>query len=135
MIKIIKNFLEENEIKVLNDWSLNNYHKSFFTDPGMDINYPRTRLTTRIHGNLVYKGPENDKEKVEYPQEAFNIQKRIIETLRLKNALFPNQFRHGIVTGIGFEFGSISLHQDPIYLPNTYTVHCNFLTQKPIVEG
>jgi len=134
MIRIIKNFLEESETKVLNNWCLNNYNKSFFTDPGMDIDHPGTRLTTRIHAGLPYSS-ENDKEKIGYPQEAFNIQKRIITTLQLKKPLFPRRYRHGIVNGIGFEFGSICSHVDPIYLPNTYTVHCNFLTQKSIGGG
>jgi hypothetical protein len=133
MIRVIKNFLEKDEIEVLNSWCLNNYDQDFFIDAKMDPYYQGTRLTTRRVGKFNFES--NSEERVQYPQEVFFIQKRLIKLLGLRIIRFPIQFRHGIVNGIGFENGSICSHVDPIYYPNTYTVHCNILTQKPIDGG
>ena len=70
-----------------------------------------------------------------YPKESFDIQNRLIETLNLKNPIYPPPFYRGIVNGIGFENGSIFLHKDPIYFNNTFTLHCNFITKKSTAGG
>jgi hypothetical protein len=127
MIKIFQNFLSEDEIKSLNSWCMNNYTKNFFQDPRMDPNHQRTRLTTRGSGER--------NAKIDYPKEAYNIKRRLIDRLNLKRPLHPEPFYKGIVNGIGFEKGSIYKHKDPVYFSGTYTLHCNFITQKSIEGG
>ena len=129
MIKILKNFLSENEIKSLNSWCMDNYTENFFSDPGMDLYYPRTRLTTRSCKTSVQNI------KINYPKESYEIQKRLKDNLNLQNILYPPPFCDGIVSGIGFENGSIFRHCDPVYFNNTYTLHCNFITQKSVSGG
>jgi hypothetical protein len=127
MIKIIKQFLTKDEINILNNWTLANYKNKFFRDPGMDKKYKKTRLTTRGKHLL----PDN----VNYPKEAYLIQEKIQNLLGIKSPLYPHFHKKGIVTGIGFENGSIYSHKDPTYYPETITIHCNFITQKPIGGG
>ena len=127
MIKILKNFISIDEANILNSWCLKNYTKEFFKDPCMDPFYPRTRLTTRGSGGKNYN--------INYPKESYIIQNRLIKTLNIKEPLYPQPFYNGIVNGIGFENGSICLHQDPVYYKNTFTLHCNFITKKPSGGG
>jgi hypothetical protein len=87
MIKIFQNFLSEDEIKSLNSWCMNNYTKNFFQDPRMDPNHQRTRLTTRGSGER--------NAKIDYPKEAYNIKRRLIDRLNLKRPLHPEPFYKG----------------------------------------
>lgn len=130
--KIIKNFISQDEIRSLNKWTLLNYTNEYFYDANMDLFHERTRLTTRLANEVDYKkiGLE-----INYPQESYNIRKRIIETFGLQSYKSPNSFYDGIVNGIGFENGSICHHIDPIYYDGTETLHCNIITQKPLSGG
>jgi len=131
MIKVLKDFLTHKEISILNEWTDQNHDQNFFQDAEMDIYYPKTRFTTRI----VNTNEESISAVVEYPEEAYQIQKRIQQYFNLNNILYPPTFRNGIVNGIGFQNGSICKHSDPMYYENTITVHCNFITQKPVAGG
>lgn len=132
--KIIKNFLKENELKSLNSWTLNNYKNPYFVDPKMNNDAVQTRYTTR-HAHL--RSCEYKDYMVEYPKEVYEIQKRLVEVLKLKRSLlipFPS-FTNGICTTLAFSPGSCSSHVDPIYYHDMYTLHCNFVTQNPIKGG
>lgn len=140
LIKIFHDFISEEESRVLSKWTLDNYQESFFIDPKMNNDSRQTRFSTR-HAYLRDNQYKNH--KVKYPKESFDIQKRIFEKFNLsyKNTIpFPS-FTDGIITTICFSPGSCSSHKDPIYFPNTYTIHCNFCTQIPesggitIIEG
>jgi hypothetical protein len=128
MIKIIKNFISNREKSILNKWALENYQKEFFYDPNMDPFNSGTRLTTR-------KPPNVTQDYIEFPKVSYEIKSRIQKKLNIIFAPHPNQFFNGIVCGVGFENGSIFEHTDPIYYRNTYTLHCNLITQKPLYGG
>ena len=124
-IKIVKNFVNEEEFKELNLWTLNNYNSVYFTDANMGV--PSTRLTTR------YAGEKTD---FNYPKGVYDIKNKIIKCLNLDNKyLSPPIGKDSIVNGIGFDGGDIFEHTDPIWFPNTYTIHCNIISQKSIKGG
>lgn len=134
LIKVEKNFISKNEIKSLSEWTMNNYKTPYFIDPKMNNDKTQTRYTTRHSFN---RKQEYKNLKVDYPQEVYNLQDRILKYLNLnKNNILPfPSFTDGIVTTICFPPGSCDLHKDPIYYPNTFTLHCNFCTQKPKKGG
>lgn len=120
---IIRDFISDNERIILNDWCLNNYqNRNLFIDGGTGL--PGTRLTTRHVTN----------DECDFPEVAYEIQKRIIVKLNLTNYKFP-EYKNGIVCGIGFKNGHIWNHKDRIWYPDTTTVHCNIITQKPTAGG
>ena len=120
---ILKNFVVD-EIDALNKWCLENYTKSFFKDGNMGK--PGTRLTTR---NAFKKDG-----LVSFPKEAYIIKQKIINALNITEYKEPG-FHHGIVCGIGFDDGDIYSHRDPTWHSNTYTFHCNLLSNKSIEGG
>lgn len=134
LIKIVKDFITNDEIKILNQWTLSNYTQPYFIDPRMNEDTFQTRFTTRHSYN---RSKEYKNYKVQYPEEVYNIQKRLIDYLKIKNnsiAPWPF-FTGGVCTTITFSPGSCCKHIDPIYFPNTYTLHCNFVTQNPKSGG
>lgn len=134
LIKIVKNFITDDEVKVLNQWTLDNYKKPYFVDPRMNKDSIQTRFTTR----LAYdRCKEYQNYKVQYPNEAYNIQKRLLDYLKIKEkSIVPwPAFTDGIITTVAFPPGSCVKHIDPIYFENTYTLHCNFVTQNPKSGG
>lgn len=123
MVKIFKNFLNEEDRYVLLEWAIDNYKKDFFVSPKMNPNLLDTRKTTRsINANT---------KKIIYPKNAYNIQKNIINYFNLNNFKYPPVFKNGIVCGVGTSGDSVYLHQDPVHYKNTYTLHANFIIQKP----
>lgn len=120
---VVRNFLFDDEKNILNKWTLDNCHRSFFEDAGMDPDNPGTRFTTRFPNDSV--APD-----IDYPSVAFIVQKRIVEYFHLEGYKNPPSYSHGIVNGIGYENGRISNHIDPTYYPNTKTVHFNIITQQ-----
>jgi hypothetical protein len=132
--KFIKNFLDQHELYCLNNWTLENYSGPFFVDPKMNDDISQTRFTTR-HPRLREDSYKN--QKVNYPKEVYDVQKRLIKTLKLKHSHIapPQCFDDGICTTLAFSPGSCSRHVDPIYYNNTYTLHCNFITQNPEEGG
>jgi len=134
LIKVVKNFITDDEIEVLNKWTSDNYTQPYFMDPKMNKDSIQTRFTTRH----AYGREEKYKNfRVTYPKEVYNIQKRLLKYLNLNQttiAPWPS-FTDGVVTTITFPPGSCCKHIDPIYFPNTYTLHCNFVTQNPEFGG
>ena len=124
-IKIVENFVNEKDLKELNNWTFNNHKSSFFTDANMGK--PFTRLTTR------YCGKEKN---FNYPKTAYKIKDKIVEYLNIKEKyLSPPLGKDCIINGIGFKNGKIYPHKDPIWFPNTHTIHCNILSKKCIEGG
>lgn len=130
LVKIVKNFISDDEVKVLNQWTLDNYTQPYFVDPKMNRDSVQTRFTTR---HAYGRCEEYQDYKVQYPKEVYDIQKRLINYLKIKeNTIAPwPSFTDGIVTTIALPPGSCCKHTDPIYFDNTYTLHCNFVTQNP----
>ena len=134
LVKLVKNFVTDEEIKVLNQWTSNHYENSYFMNPRMNNDDKQTRFTTRhAHGRCK----EYRDYIVEYPKEVYDIQKRLIDYLKIKqNSVAPwPSFTNGICTTIAFSPGGCCKHTDPVYFENTYTLHCNFVTQKPESGG
>ena len=119
---ILKKFVPDRIIKVLNCWCLNNYKNDFFLDANMGT--IGTRLSTRYSVTKTFY----------FPKEAYELKEKIKKELKLENTKIPS-YRDGIVCGIGFEGGDISLHTDPIYHEGTSTWHCNVITQKSNFGG
>ena len=130
LIKIVKNFITIDQINVLNNWTLENYQKPYFSNPNMNSDKIQTRFTTRHAYN---RNEEYQDYKIQYPKEVYDIQKKLLIYLKLSsNCIIPwPSFTDGIVTTIAFPPGSCFKHKDPIYFKNTYTLHCNFVTQNP----
>jgi hypothetical protein len=100
----------------------------------MNNDESQTRFTTR---HSYGRCKEYQDYKVQYPKEVYDIQKRLLEYLKIKeNTIAPwPSFTDGICTTIAFPPGSCCKHTDPIYFENTYTLHCNFVTQNPESGG
>ena len=120
---IIPNFITEEERDELNKWCLDNYQNSkLFQDS--DNGPKNTRLTTRY----------THRDDLMFPDVSYKIRNRIINHLEIKDSLLPG-FADGIVCGIGFNSGDIYKHTDPVWYPNTITLHCNIISQKPKSGG
>tara|TARA_A100001201_G_scaffold116762_1_gene100370 strand:- start:874 stop:1482 length:609 start_codon:yes stop_codon:yes gene_type:complete len=134
LVKIVKNFITDEEVKVLNQWTLDHYKNPYFMDPKMNKDDKQTRFTTR---HAYGRCKEYQDYKVEYPKEVYDIQKRLFDYLKVKeNTIAPwPSFTDGICTTIAFSPGSCCKHTDPVYYENTYTLHCNFVTQNPEIGG
>jgi hypothetical protein len=128
LVKVVKNFITDTEINELNQWTLNNYKQPYFMCPGMNKDRKKTRLTTRhSHGRIK----EYRDYKIQYPKEVYAIQQRLLHYLKLPEytiAPWP-AFTDGVITEIAFFPGSCKSHIDPRYSADTYTLHCNFVTQ------
>jgi NADPH-dependent 7-cyano-7-deazaguanine reductase QueF len=137
LVRAFKDFITDDEKKILNDWSLSNYCNDYFIDPKMDSNgLERTKLTTRfatplISGNILISSNSN----FTYPKISYFIQQRIVNTFGFKNYGISPVGKDGIITEVSFENGTVHPHIDPEWFPNTYTVHCNLITQKPDSGG
>ena len=135
LVKVVKNFITDNEIDELNQWTLSNYEQPYFAyPPGINDDEFQTRFTTR---HSYYRNKEYQDYKVQYPKEVYDIQKRLLNYLKIKDdTIVPwPSFTDGICTTIAFHPGSCGKHTDPIYFENTYTLHCNFVTQNPKSGG
>jgi hypothetical protein len=134
LVKIVKNFITDDEIEVLNQWTLDNYKKPYFIDPKTNDDEDQTRFTTR---HAYDRSEEYQDFKVKYPEKVYDIQKKLFNYLKLeKKSIVPWPFfTDGIITTIAFSPGSCSRHTDPVYFKNTYTLHCNFVTQNPQSGG
>ena len=128
---IYKNFITEDEVKILNKWTLDHYKEPFFMKPTMNFGDHQTRFTTR-HAPLRSNEDYWDY-KIKYPKEVYDIQKKLFEFLKIdKEQIVPfPSFNDGIITTIAFPPGGCIEHTDPTYRNLTYTLHCNFITQKP----
>lgn len=130
--KVVSNFLFNEEILILNNWTLSNWNNQYFKDANMDPFNTGTRFTTRMHNSAV---ANESGVLIEYPEECYNIQNRIKDFFRLHNFQSPPSFYNGIVNGIGFSPGVIEEHIDPQYIPGTHTLHCNIISQNSMSGG
>lgn len=119
----LRNFLSDKNIKLLNQWTLDNCHEEFFEDACMDPDNPGTRFTTRFSNDSIAS-------HINYPITSFLIQEKIINYFGLQGYKSPPSYSHGIVNGIGYDGGKIENHIDPRYYPGTKTVHFNAITQQ-----
>jgi hypothetical protein len=117
---VIKNFVGSESLGKLNSWCMENQDKDFFKDATMGI--PGTRKTTRYEKNDFV-----------FPEKAYQIQNKIINHFEL-DFILP-KFKDGIICGIGFDGSDIHPHKDPVHHQNTYTLHCNIVSQKPKFGG
>jgi hypothetical protein len=117
MIKIIPNFLSDEECKELSSWILQN-HSSF-----TDANMGGARKTTRFLSN-----------NVTFPKIAIEIRKRIKKYLQLEDAVAP-PFIEGMVASYSEPGDTCFQHKDPEWHPNHHTLHCNVIVQKPNAGG
>lgn len=120
---VLKNFLFQDDVRKLNQWTLDNCHQEFFGDAKMDPDNPETRFTTRFPNGTVASN-------IQYPNAAHIVRQRIINYFDLDGYKSPPSYSYGIVNGIGYSAGRIIKHIDPIYYPNTKTVHFNAITQQ-----
>ena len=120
---VLRNFLFQDNVRELNQWTLDNCHQEFFEDANMDPDNPGTRFTTRFPNEDV--APD-----IQYPNAAHIVRQRIINYFDLDGYKGPPSYSHGIVNGIGYSGGRIEEHIDPTYYPNTKTVHFNAITQQ-----
>jgi hypothetical protein len=123
---IIKKFCSEQERNILNKWTLSRYKQPYFQDANMDLYNTGTRLTTRFASQDEF---DQYAHLIDYPEEVYNIRRRIVDYFHLHDCPYPQSFKDGIVNGIGFENGSICDHIDPIYYEGLNTLHCNILSQ------
>lgn len=133
-VRVVKNFANPDEISLLNKWSLQNYKNNpgEYKDANMDSIRPKTRFTTRLDNDCDH---QDKKIFIDYPREAYIIRERIMNKFGLWNYKSPPSFVDGIVNGIGFGEGAIDEHIDPVYYPNTRTLHCNIISQKSDFGG
>jgi hypothetical protein len=127
VIKVVKNFLNEEEKQSLLSWSLENYSKDFFVDVNMNPKKTLTRRTTR------YKN--GNKDQIIYPEIAYKIQEKILKYFNILDIKYPPVFKDGIGTGVGMDGDAVYEHVDPVYYRGTSTIHANFIVQKAETGG
>jgi len=122
----IKKFVTNQEIKALKKWTIDNKDNETFTVVDDYVSFSYNRKSTR---HTIEDSFKND-----FPVEAYNIQKRIIDFFKLSNVRYP-EYHSGIVASYA-DIGSVlGDHIDPIYYPETQTIHCNVLVSKPKKGG
>lgn len=131
-VKVVKNFLFEHELEILNSWTLENWKNYYFSDANMDPYHSETRFTTRMGNESIAK---DSGVVINYPEVCYNIQDRMVNFFRLHDCKSPPSFYDGIVNGIGFSPGIIEEHIDPVYIDGTHTLHCNVVSQNSISGG
>jgi len=107
-------FVTEQECEDLLSWTKSNLSNSIFL-PACG------RVSTR-----EYRGD------ISYPEAAFSVQSRLIKHLGF-DTVIKAPFPHGIYSG--YSDGKTCdaqyhAHRDPVYIPDTYTLHCNVVTTK-----
>tara|TARA_R100001086_G_scaffold249138_1_gene187925 strand:+ start:307 stop:801 length:495 start_codon:yes stop_codon:yes gene_type:complete len=108
-MKIIKNFINDEDCDKLSEWIEDRKDLDLFQDANMKGNRLTTRYTTK---------------DIVYPQVAFEIRNKIITHLNLKNfKLAP--FKYGMYASIAFKGDDCYLHKDPRHFENHITLHCN----------
>lgn len=127
MLKVFPNFLDELDRQVMINWALENYKKNFFISPTMNSENLKTRRTTRT--------TKENNNNFNYPKNVYNVQNKILNYFKIEGHRYPSGFKDGIVCGVGESGDSICKHTDPVHYKNTYTVHANFIVQKPESGG
>ena len=129
----IENFITSKESKILSEWILENINQEFFQNAKAGIgsmkgNPDPTRKTTRYSDHISF----------EYPKEALEIRKKIINLFDLseneEKKLIP-PFKDGIVASYAKKEDTLWEHIDPAWFDGLDTLHCNILTQAPEKGG
>jgi len=120
--RIFKNFINEEECNILSSWIMDNKDNVFFTDANMK----GRRLTTKYSNNF------------KFPPISYQIQKKIIKRLKLKNFYLAN-FKDGMVASYAEPGDTCYLHKDPVWVEDTITIHANIKLSnneggEPIIE-
>jgi hypothetical protein len=105
---ILKKYLNFQICDELANWIVENKNKPFFEDANMD----GKRLTTRYS------------KEFEFPMKAYEIQKKVIETLKIKNYSLVN-FKDGMVADFADIGDTCYKHTDRVWKEGTITLHCN----------
>ncbi len=82
LVKVVKNFITDNEIDELNQWTLSKYNEPYFVNPRMNNDESQTRFTTR---HSYGRCKEYQDYKVQYPKEVYDIQKKLLNYLKIKD--------------------------------------------------
>jgi hypothetical protein len=127
MIKIVKDFLTEEERQSLLFWSLENYSKDYFGYVNMNPKKILTRRTTR--------SKKTSRDEIIYPTMAYKVQEKILKYFNILDIQYPPNFKDGIVTGVGIAGDAVYEHLDPVYYKGTNTIHANFIVQKSETGG
>lgn len=109
-VQVFDDFATADECALLAQWTLDNRATPVFTS---------------ICGR---RSTRNCREEVKYPETAYQIQQRIVALLGLEGAA-KAPFWDGIYSGYTKEGDSCfyEKHKDPVYAPNTITLHCNIV--------
>ncbi len=105
---ILRNYLNFQVCDELATWIKENKNKSFFEDANMD----GKRLTTRYSTEF------------EFPRKAYDLQKKIIEMLKIKDYSLVN-FKDGMVADFADIGDTCYKHTDRVWKEGTITLHCN----------
>lgn len=123
MIKILPNFVSNQECNILSNWILQNHHS--FVDARMEGIRKTTRyLTTGI----------------QFPKAALEIREKVRKTLQLEDMVRP-PFINGMVASYAEPGDTCYTHKDPEWVKDHHTLHCNVIVQKPqsggnvVIEG
>ena len=107
----IENFISNEDCTELTNWTLTHQMQPYFK-PACG----RTSTRPSSHG-------------VPFPKKAYEVQEKIISTLNLAGVEFA-PFCDGMYSGLARNQEEVfyQLHKDPVYVENTYTLHCNIVT-------
>jgi len=105
---ILRNYLNSQICDELSNWITENKNKPFFEDANMD----GKRLTTRYSTEF------------EFPLIAYDLQTKIIETLKIKDYFLTN-FKKGMVADFADIGDTCYKHTDRVWKEGTITLHCN----------
>jgi hypothetical protein len=120
----IKNFISDEEVKVLSEWILDNHNEPYFKEANMG----GSRKTTRY----------SSEEDFEYPNEVHEIRKRIIKLFKLERneaLYYIPPFKDGAVASYAPPGDTCYAHKDPMWHEGFHTVHCNIICQAPDAGG
>ncbi len=120
-VEIIKNFLSQEEIDLLNKWTILGVRNKWL-DFGITSNYQKieTRLTNRFYGSLFT-----------YPEKVLEISDKVRDVVGVANyPLIEGHGKNGIVVSYTMPRGDVYKHKDPKSKEGLSTLRCNILTQK-----
>ena len=124
---ILENFLTDEEVQDLNQWTMQNYPSDFFEDAAMGL--ACTQYTTRYWGKWG-----QDQSLLVFPDVVYTIKEKIMRHFGMEDVKFP-PWKDGISNYIYFDGASIRPHLDGVFQRGYYTLHCNAITQPADTGG
>lgn len=125
-IEVIKNFVTEKDLKVLNNWVTEAITNGWI-DTGLDKSYRQTRkrLTSRFYGH-----------RFRYPKEIIDLSDKVRSVCGITDyPLIVGHGNSGIVVSCTFAEGDVYKHRDPLSKTGLETLRCNILSQESEVGG